>query len=1145
MAAKRGRKKKASKSSKKTSRSTKKVRRKKRAARGKKKTSLRKKRAATTKARRTAPPQSPFGYYRQPTVHGDRIVFVSESDLWSVGTAGGIARRITSGGCVVGSPHFSPDGSMVAFSANYDGPTDAYVMESAGGVPRRLTHEAWRTSVVGWSKDGKWVRFSSSARRPFMGDMGIHEVPVVGGDVRSFNLGHANDLAEEPGGKGVVIGINTGDLARWKRYRGGTRGRLWIDRSGSGEFRPWLTKGGEELAGNLAGPMWIGGRIYFLSDEEGHANLYSATPSGRGIKRHTDHEDFFARTPDTDGKHIVYGAGADIHLFHVASGMTKRLDIRLQSTRQSRARKFVDSGDYLDHASLHPKGHSLALNVRGGLYTTALWDGAVERHGEVSATRYRLTRWLPDGKRLVGIQDGRGEEALEVRNADGSGRPKVIAKNLGLTLVLEPKPKGGDVVALTNHRQEVWLVDLKTSATKRIARSKYEAVRHVSWSPDGRWLAYALPASRHASSICVYDTKQKKTHTITRPDFDDSMPTFDPKGRYLYFLGARVYNPVYDAQYFDLGFPRGLRPYLVCLKRDVPSPFVAATRAPRLPGGASSEEAKAKTKGKGASKKKSEPTVDIDFKDIGDRVVAVPAPEARYYDLAAGADRVFFVSAPVRGALNAPDWAAGGPPAANGVLQAWGLNDHTLHTFPGRVTSIEASSSGKHLVMVVGNRIRVVDASLDASDGARKESVGPKSGWTSLARIRVEVDPGAEWRQMYREAWRLQRDFFWTESMAGVDWNAVYERYLPLVDRVATRAELSDVMWEMQGELGTSHSYELGGDYDPSRDYYQGFLGADVGWDREMRAWVIRRIVPGDSWSANASPLAAPGLGIKDGDTILAVGGRALDARTTPQSLLVNRARQAVSLTVQRGKTKPRNVVVTTLGSEYGLRYRDWVESNRAWVHKKSGGRLGYVHVPDMGPRGYSEFHRYFKHEAERDGLVVDVRYNGGGHVSQLLLEKLLRRRVGYDQSRWMGTFTYPEAAPNQGCMVALTNECAGSDGDIFSHCFKLYGLGPLIGRRTWGGVVGIWPRHSLVDGAITTQPEFANWFVDVGYAVENYGTDPDVPVDITPSDAKKGRDSQLAVAVREAMALVKKVNPRVPDMGPVPSMKAPRLPKR
>ncbi len=1142
MAAKRGRKKKASKS-------TKKARRKKKAAARKKK-ARRKKKRRSSRARgvaRGAPPPSPFGYYRHPTVHGDRIVFLSEGDLWSVAIAGGIARRITSGGSVVGSPHFSPDGSKLAFTATMDGPADVYVMDADGGMVRRLTHEAWRTGVVGWSKDGKWIRFASSSRRPFMGDVGLHEVPVGGGDIRSFGWGHANDLTEEPGGKGVVIGINTGDPARWKRYRGGTRGRLWIDRRGTGAFKPWLTKNGDELAGNLAGPMWIGNRIYFLSDEEGHANLYSATPSGKGMTRHTDHENYFARTPDTDGKHIVYTAGADIYLFHVKSGTSKRLAIRLQSSRSSRTRKFVDSSDYVDDAALHPKGHSLALNVRGGLYTMPLWDGVVERHGEVSSTRYRLTRWLSDGKRVVGVHDGQGEEAIEVRNVDGSGRPKVIAKNLGLTLALEPAPKGGDVVALTNHRQEVWLVDVKASTAKKIATSKFEAIRHVSWSPDGRWLAFAMPASRNASTVCIYDMKSKKTHTITRPDFADSLPTFDPKGRYLYFLSARVYNPVYDAQYFDLGFPRGVRPFLVTLRGDAPSPFPAATRTPRLPGGASSEEPAASkpTKGKGKAKKKDELIVEIDFNGIEDRVVAIPAPEARYYDLAAGADRVFFVSAPIQGALHAPDWSSGGPPPATGVLQAWGLNDHTLHTFPGRVTSIAGTASGKHLMMMVGSRLRVVDAGFDASDGTRKEGASPKSGWIALSRVRVEVDPGAEWRQMYREAWRLQRDFFWTESMAGVDWNAVYDRYLPLVDRVATRNELSDVMWEMQGELGTSHSYEFGGDYDPSRGYYQGFLGADLTWDARKRAWVIANIVKGDSWTKSASPLAAPGLGLKDGDKLLAVGGRSVDARTTPQSLLVNRARQAVSLTVQRGSTKPRNVVVTTLGSEYGLRYRNWVESNRAWVHKKSGGKLGYVHVPDMGARGFSEFHRYFKHESQRDGLVVDVRYNGGGHVSQLLLEKLLRRRVGYDRSRWMGTFVYPDSAPNQGCMVAITNECAGSDGDIFSHCFKLYGLGPLIGRRTWGGVVGIWPRHALVDGAITTQPEFANWFVDVGYAVENYGTDPDIPVDITPADAKKGRDTQLEVAVKEALALVKKVNPKPPDLSKVPSMRAPRLPRR
>jgi tricorn protease len=350
-------------------------------------------------------------------------------------------------------------------------------------------------------------------------------------------------------------------------------------------------------------------------------------------------------------------------------------------------------------------------------------------------------------------------------------------------------------------------------------------------------------------------------------------------------------------------------------------------------------------------------------------------------------------------------------------------------------------------------------------------------------------------------------------------------------------------MWEMQGELGTSHCYEMGGDYLPEPAYWHGFLGADLAW--RAGAWRIERIPRGDSWNEDArSPLAAPGTGIRKGDRILAIDGRPVGAKQSPQERLVNRARCPVTLTVRRGNGRPRDVVVTTLGAEFGLRYRDWVEANRESVHKATRGRVGYVHVPDMGPRGYAEFHRYFKTEMDYEGLIIDVRYNGGGHVSQLLLEKLLRKRVGYDASRWQGKFPYPSEAP-MGPMVALTNEYAGSDGDIFSHCFKLYGLGPLIGKRTWGGVVGIWPRHTLVDGTVTTQPEFSFWFEDVGYGVENYGTDPDIEVDIKPQDYARGKDPQLDTGIKEIRKILKTAKVLKPDLSKRPSLKAPKLPKR
>jgi tricorn protease len=429
----------------------------------------------------------------------------------------------------------------------------------------------------------------------------------------------------------------------------------------------------------------------------------------------------------------------------------------------------------------------------------------------------------------------------------------------------------------------------------------------------------------------------------------------------------------------------------------------------------------------------------------------------------------------------------------------------------------------------------------DSSDKTTREA-----GWLDLERIRVSIEPRAEWRQMYREAWRLQRDQFWTEDMASVDWNRVNEIYEPLLDRVATRGEFSDLLWEMQGELGTSHAYEYGGDYRPAPSYDMGVLGAHYEWDPEAGGYRITRILQGDPGEPGKdSPLNRVGADIRVGDVILTIGGQHLTETVTPDQALVHQAGLEVQLTLaSRDGGEPRRVSVKTLSTERPIRYREWVDTNRKRVHEATDGRIGYLHIPDMGAAGYAEFHRGFLVEAHRDGLIVDVRYNGGGHVSQLLLEKLGRKRLGYDVERWGAIKPYPDESI-VGPMVAITNEHAGSDGDVFSHCFKLLGLGPLVGKRTWGGVVGVWPRHALVDGTLTTQPEFAFWFEDVGWSLENHGTVPDVELDIKPQDYAAHRDPQLEQAIAMTLEALKAHPPEKPDFSKRPNLAPPKLPPR
>lgn len=1002
-----------------------------------------KRRPAKRAARRATPKgvTHPLGYYREPTIAGDRIVFVSDDDLWSVGREGGLATRLTSGGGRASAPRLSPDGTLLAFTADYDGGPETYVMPADGGTWRRLTYFGTLSRTVGWSPDGRAVLVITSAAQAFPGDFRLHEVPVDGSPSRALPLGPARALAYEPGGKGRVLGLNTGDPARWKRYRGGTRGRLLVDREGQGAFEPLL-----DSPGNLSSPMWIGKRIWFLSDHEGHANLYSCTPTGRSLTRHTDHEGLYARFAATDGARVVYHRGADLWVHDVATDRSARIDVRIASPRSERTRRFVPAARFLESAALHPKGHSLAAVARGGTYTMPLWEGAPRRHGPVSGERQRMSAWLPDGERLVAVSDGGGEEGLIVWKASGEGRVKRLRADVGRALDLVVAPAGADRVAIANHRQEVLIVDLGTGRVQKVAQSPWHRIGGLAWSPDGRWLAFGLAESTSGSSLKLFDTKKDgKLHSVTNGDFFDGTPAFDPDGKYLAFLSARVFDPVYDSHYFDLGFPRGLLPCLVPLAADTVDPFATGTRAPKpvVPGPA--DEGAAPKKGAKAVKKPAAPVTKIDLAGIGQRVLAFPVPEARYGHLVATKGRFLFLSMdPVGSLVEAPS------SAPRGELTGYDLEAGERQVFPERFSDVEATADGRHLLLRVGDRLRVLPGTTKPKEASSESEASRKTGWIDLRRLRVEVDPAREWEQMFREAWRLQRDQFWTEDMAGVDWQAVHDRYQPLVERVSTRTEFSDLMWEMQGELATSHAYVIGGDYKPEPDYELGFLGADFAYDAEAGGYRIARIVRGDVWDEDASsPLLGPGLDIAEGDVLLAVAGRPLSASLAPQQALVNLAGERVLLTLAgRNGESPRTVTVKTLRSEQPARYRAWVEANRTRVHAATEGRIGYIHIPNMGPHGYAEFHRAFLAEVVRQGLIVDVRYNGGGHVSQLLLEKLARRRIGYDVQRWGAPEPFPAYAV-LGPLVAIANEWAGSDGDIFSHAFKLMKLGPLVGKRT------------------------------------------------------------------------------------------------
>jgi tricorn protease len=1072
------------------------------------------------------------GYYRFPAIYRDTLVFAADDDLWSVPASGGTARRLTANLSAIQHPYLSPDGKTLAFTAREEGHLEVSAVPAAGGPLRRMTYLGATSNVVGWSADGTRILFSSNAGQPFERVGAIHGVPAAGGLPERWPMGPAVSLSLGSGGR-MAIGRHNNDPARWKRYRGGTAGEIWVDAQGSGEFRPLI-----RLDGNMGRPMWIGDRIYFLSDHEGFGNLYSCTPDGEDLARHTHHDDYFARFPNTDGARIVYHAGAELYLYNPAADSGRRVDIEYHSPRVQRQRKFVDAARYLEGYAPHPQGHSLAVTTRGKSFTLGNWEGAViaQDDADDAPVRHRLTRWLNDGKRVIAVSDRSGEERLEIHVPGAQGAPDVLGDlDIGNVYDIKVSP-AGDKLLLSNHRHELLFVDLEGRTLQRIARSEFQPINGFDWSPDGKWAAFGFSTSLYSTMIKLWNRETRELHAATEPVLRDVEPAFDPDGRYLYFLGARELNPVYDNLQFELGFPRGMKPYLITLRADESSPFLPAPRP--------LDDAEPQ---KPQSDAEREP-FRIDVDGIERRVLALPVAEGIFRQIAGITGKVLFTHVPAEGALDR-DFMPG-ELEAKGTLDAYDFKSRKVESIAKGISDFRLSQDGKTLVYRAGRKLRALKAGQKVDDPAskggdatdRKAAAGRESGWIDLARVKVSVDPGAEWQQMAREAWRLQREHFWTEDMSRVDWQAVWERYAPLIERIGTRAEFSDLMWEMQGELGTSHAYEMGGDYRTEPAYPQGFLGADFSYDHDADTFRIDRIVHGTAGEADAdSPLGGPGAGISPGDKLLAINGRRVSATSPPGALLVHQAAAEVVLSVGDSSGAMRDVRVKTLKSEFPARYREWVEHNRRAVHAASNGQIGYVHIPDMGPNGFAHFHRLYLVEAARDGLIVDVRFNSGGHVSQLLIEKLSRRPLGYDISRWGQPEPYPlHAVP--GPVVALTNEWAGSDGDIFSHVFKLLSLGPLIGKRTWGGVIGISPRRSLADGAVTTQPEYSFWFKDVGWGVENYGTDPDIEVEMAPQDYAHGRDPQLDRAI--AVALEKLAAEPVvrPGFGDRPNLAVPKL---
>ncbi len=1086
--------------------------------------------------------ENPF--LRFPTIAGQRLAFASDDDVWIGSTDVPTARRLTADHEPVANLRLAPDGSAVAFTGRRDGAPEAYVVDVDGGDTRRISY--WGdpfTRVVGWRGNDEVVVISA-AGQPFRSRTWAYAVPVVGGPAERLPFGPITSLASGPGG-GVVLGCDQSPTrgASWKRYRGGTAAKLWIDRSGSGGFARFL----RELDGQLEDPGWIGERVIFLSDHEGVGNVYSVLPAGTDLRRHSDHADFYARAAHTDGTRLVYQCAGDLYLVEdlAPDAVPRRLDVELGGARGGRTPYPIKASEYLGEVSPDHSGRASAVEVRGSIVWLTHRDGPARVLAAGGSVRGRLPRVLgAEPTSVVWVSDADGEDALEIAPVLGPAPdpPRRFATGqLGRVVDLTAAPDAS-LVAVATHDGRVLVVEVDSGAITEVDRSANDNANGLTFSPDSAWLAWSHAGPEPLRQIRMARVRgdgERDLLEVTPMRFNDHDPVFTLDGQYLAFLSARTFDPVYDSHVFDLFFPAGTRPYLVALGASTPSPFAAelSGRTTR-PGGGGEKD---KTDGE---ESEATATVAVDPEDLAERVVAVPVPAARYRQLQAAEGGLLWIDEPLTGVLGEERARPGEEPAKPRLVR-YDFDKRRQLTLVDAARSFAVTGDGKSIVVSEARTLFV------APSTARVEPPGPGGDGPSeridvdTGRIRLQVDPDLEWHQMYDEAARLIRDHFWIEDMADVDWPGVVARYRPLVSRISTRSELSELIWEVQGELGSSHAYEE----PPPRPVDElrrlGLLGADLERGDDGR-WRVGRVLPGESSVPGArAPLLAPGASIGVGEVLIAVDGVPVDERFGPAHALVGAANRPVALSVENSSGERRDVVVTPLADERPLRYQAWVADRRAAVHAATAGRAGYLHVPDMMGNGWAQLHRDLRVEVARESLVVDLRDNGGGHVSQLVVEKLARTVLGWDVVRHHNDEPYPMDAP-RGPFVAVINEQAGSDGDIVTAAIKLRGLGLVVGTRTWGGVIGIDGRYGLVDGTRVTQPRYAFWFEQLGWGVENHGVDPDIEVAIPPQAWAAGEDPQLERALLELSAqLERRPASTPPDPATRPPRRPPPLPPR
>ena len=1064
---------------------------------------------------------------RYPDISADEIVFVYAGDLWIAPRGGGDARRLTSHEGEEILPHFSPDGKWVAYTASYDGNSDVYVIPAEGGTPRRLTfHPSWDL-VADWSPDGKKIlflspRYSAPARYPR-----YFEIQVDGGGMpEMLPIPHGGPASYSPDGTSIAYDPRARETRTWKRYRGGRTGyvALFNLKDESYEEVP-------RTEANDFWPMWDETGIYFASDRDRHLNLWRWKPGEKSAEQLTHFTEFDVKWPALGPGAIVFENGGILHVFDLKTRKEHPVSISVRSELLVARPKTIPLKKNIHSVSISPHAKRVVVEARGEIFTVPAEDGPTRQLTHSSGVFERDAVWSPSGDRIAYFSDRGGEWSIFLQDQKGGEETKLIdTKDQAYPFGMIFSPDGSRIV-YWDSMTRLWCVDVDSKKRVLVDSSPIRGgVSNPSWSPDSRWLAYERNESYGNQEIWLWSEQDHSKTRVTDGFYNDFQPTFDLNGKYLYFGSSRSFYPSGDALDWHFGYYQTDGLFAVILDRSEPSPFAPKSdeEGEEDDGAAKKDDAKkdsGKKDGKDDKAGKDEDEGDegvepivVDLEGISARVVALPVPAGSYTNLQAGKGKLFY------GSIAFESQQAARPDAPRGFeLKVFDMDEREENTVLGEISAFMLDAEGKKLLY------RSAKGSYAIVDAAKGQK--PGDGTLDFSGLSARVDYRQEWAQIFHEAWRIERDFFWDPDMGGKDWKKIGERYAKLLPWVAHRNDLNYLIGELIGELATSHSYVGGGDLPHGKRVSVGLLGVDFAGGEKY--WRIARIYRGEDWDEDRlAPLAQPGLKVAEGDYLIAVDGVEIPGDANPYAYFQGKGEREVNLLVNDKPSRDgaHEILVTTITSERGLRYLDWVESKRAFVEKATDGKVGYMHVPNTSIAGLREFDKYLQGQVLKKALIVDERFNAGGMIPDFYTNKLKKGLLNFISPR-NGVDTPWPPRTIYGPKVLIANEFAGSGGDAFPWYFQQERIGPVIGMRTWGGLVGISRQIPLIDGGRVTAPEIAFWTPANGgeWIVENHGVDPDIEVDNRPDLVAKGRDPQLEKAVEVILQELKQEKPWPP----------------